>query len=114
MNTETLNALKQVNGQINQLHDELRDPSLPQGEIGPIEDAIDALEAMRDILIHEALQSMVDQLNQTNARLQAVLTRMQGVSDRLDRISAAIRKVSDVISALVQITQKAMSAGLLG
>jgi len=114
MNTETLNALKLVNSQIGQLHDELRDPTLKEGETGPIQDAIDALETMRDILIHQVMQDMINQLNSSNADLQQVLARMQNVSDRLDRISAAIRKVSDAVGALVQITQKAIAAGLLG
>lgn len=114
MNTETLNALKQVNSQITQLHDELRDPTVTDAEAGPIEDAIDALEDMRDILIHEVLQDMINKLNASNAQLQQVLTRMQGVSNRLTQISAAIQKVSNIVGALVQITQKALSAGLLG
>ena len=113
MNTETLNALKAVNLQIQQLQDVLHDPSLSPTEVGPVEDAIVNLETMQDTLIHQSLQIMIDQLNQSNDKMQDVLTKMQATSDRLAKLAGTIKRVSDLVGALAQITRQSLSAGLL-
>jgi hypothetical protein len=114
MNTETLSALKQVNLQIQQLQDVLHDPALKLTEVGPVEDVLLNLEGIQDTLIHQTLQNMIDQLNQSNGAMQVVLAKMQATSDRLAKLAATIKKVSDLVGALAQVTQKALSAGLLG
>ena len=114
MNTETLNTLKQVNLQIQQLQDLLSNPKLKPGEEEPMEEALVALESMQDTLIHQTMQQMIDQLNASNAKLQDVLTRMQQVNANLSKLANTIKKVSEVVGVLVSITAKAMSAGLLG
>jgi hypothetical protein len=113
MNTETLNALKAVNLQIQQLQDVVHDPTLNPAEVGPVEDAIVNLETMQDTLIHQSLQAMIDQLNQSNDRMQDVLVKMQATSDRLAKLAGTIKRVSDLVGALAQITRQSLSAGLL-
>lgn len=114
MNTETLNTLKQVNLQIQQLQDQGDDPTLTAAEASAIGSALVQLESMQDTLIHQALQNMIDQLNTANAQLQGVLNQMQATSVRLANLAGDIKKVSNLIGALVDVTSKALSAGLLG
>ena len=114
MNTETLNALKQVNTLIAQLQDALRDTTLTPQEKGLIQKAINDQMDIQDTLIQDSLQAMVDKINAANTDLQDLMTRMQKTSDKLAKLAAGIKKVSDVVGALAEITTKAMSAGLLG
>ena len=114
MNTETLNALKQVNGLIAQLQDALKDTTLTPQEKGLIQKAINDQMDIQDTLIQDSLQAMVDKINAANTDLQDLMTRMQKTSDKLAKLAAGIKKVSDVVGALAEITTKAMSAGLLG
>jgi len=56
-----------------------------------------------------ARQAINDQMD-----IQDLITHMQNTSDKLAKLAAGIKKVSDVVGALAEITTKAMSAGLLG
>jgi len=114
MNTETLNALKQVNSLIAQLQDALNDTSLTPQEKKLINKAINDQMDIQDTLIQDTLQAMVDKINAANTDLQDLITKMQKTSDKLAKLAAGIKKVSDVVGALAEITTKAMSAGLLG
>jgi len=113
MNTETLNALKQVNALIAQLQDALRDTTLTPQEKGLIQKAVNDQMDIQDTLIQDSLQAMVDKINAANTDLQDLMTRMQKASGKLARLAANIKKVSDVVGTLAEITTKAMSAGLL-
>jgi len=113
MNTETLNALKQVNALIAQLQDSLRDTTLTPQEKGLIQKAVNDQMDIQDTLIQDSLQAMVDKINAANTDLQDLMTNMQKASDKLARLAANIKKVSDVVGTLAEITTKAMSAGLL-
>jgi len=114
MNTETLNALKQVNSLIAQLQDALNDTSLTPQEKKLINKAINDQMDIQDTLIQDTLQAMVDKINDANTDLRDLITKMQKTSDKLAKLAAGIKKVSDVVGALAEITTKAMSAGLLG
>lgn len=114
MNTETLNALKQVNALIAQLQDALRDATLTPQEKGLIQKALNDQMDIQDTLIQDSLQAMVDKINAANTDLRDLMTNMQKASDKLARLAANIKKVSDVVGALAEITTRAMSAGLLG
>jgi len=114
MNTETLNALKQVNTLIAQLQDSLRDTNLTPQEKGLIQKAINDQMDIQDTLIQDTLQAMEDKINAANTDIQDIITKMQKTSDKLAKLAAGIKKVSDVVGALAEITTKAMSAGLLG
>jgi hypothetical protein len=114
MNTETLNALKQVNGLIAQLQDAHRDPALTPPEKVLVQQALNDQCDIQDTLIQDSLQAMVDKIDAANVDLQALMTRMQQTSDKLARLATSIKKVSDVVGALSEITSKAISAGLLG
>jgi phospholipase/lecithinase/hemolysin len=118
MNTETLNALKLVNLQINALQSVLSDtslsPALTLQENNLIQQAINDQMDLQDTLIHLTLQAMVDQINATNADLQGLIKRMQQAGDRLAKLAAGIKKVSDVVGVLADITAQALAAGLVG
>ena len=113
MNTETLNALKQVNALIGQLDDALNDPDLTPQERKLIEQAINDQRDLQDTLIQDTLQAMVDKINSANADLGSLTAKMEKTSEKLGKLAAAIKKVSDVVSTLGEITAKAISAGLL-
>ncbi|MDO6432990.1 hypothetical protein Q4E93_20445 [Flavitalea sp. BT771] len=114
MNTETLNALKQVNTLIAQLQDALKDTSLTPQEKTLIRQAINDQMDLQDTLIQDSLQAMVDKINAANADLEALTAKMENTSEKLGKLAATIKKVSEVVGTLAAITIKAMSAGLLG
>src|SRR4030081_3761577 len=100
MNTETLNALKQVNTVIAQLQDALKNGSLTPEENLLVQQAINDQMDLQDTLIQDSLQAMVDNINAANTDLQTLTTKMQKTSDKLARLAASIKKVSDVVGAL--------------
>jgi len=114
MNTETLNALKQVNALIGNLQDALKDPTLKPQEKTLLKQAINDQMDLQDSLIQDSLQAMVDKINAANTDLEALTAKMEQTSEKLGKLAATIKKVSDVVGALADITAKAMSAGLLG
>lgn len=114
MNTETLNALKQVNTLIGQLQDALKNPALTPTEKKLIRQAVNDQMDLQDTLIQDTMQAMVDKINSANADLQQLTAKMEATSKKLANLAAIIKKVSDVVGALGEITTKAMSAGLLG
>lgn len=118
MNTETLNALKQVSLQIKELQAVLGDntlqPALTPQENLLIQQAVNDQMDLQDTLIHLSLQAMVDKINSANQDLQGVITKMQQTSARLGQLATSIKKVSDVVGILAEITAKALSAGLVG
>ncbi|MBN9382028.1 MAG: hypothetical protein J0H74_14770 [Chitinophagaceae bacterium] len=114
MNTETLNALKQVNTVIGQLQDALKDPTLTPVEKKLIRQAVNDQMDLQDTLIQDTMQAMVDKINSSNADLQQLTAKMEATSQKLANLAAIIKKVSDVVGTLGEITTKAMSAGLLG
>jgi hypothetical protein len=114
MNTETSNALKQVNSVIAQLQDAENDPSLTPQEKTLIQQAINDQLDLQDTLIQDTLQTLVDKINAANGDLQKLMVKMQATSDKLSKLAASIKKVSDVVGALAEITTKALSSGLLG
>jgi chromosome segregation ATPase len=114
MNTETLSALKQVNSLISQLQDALKDPSLTPDEKKLLRQAVNDQMDLQDTLIQDTMQAMVDKINAANADLQQLTAKMESTSQKLARLATAIKKVSDVVGTLGEITAKAISAGLLG
>lgn len=114
MNTETLNALKQVNSLIGQLQDALKDPALSPAEKKLVRQAVDDQLDLQDTLIQDTMQAMVDKINVANTDLQQLMTKMEAASDKLAKLAGVIKKVSDVVGTLGEITTKAISAGLLG
>ena len=114
MNTETLNALKQVKVLIGQLQDALKDTTLTPQERSLIRQAINDQMDLQDTLIEESMQAMVDKINAANADLETLTAKMEQTSEKLGKLAATIKKVSDVVGVLAEITAKAMSAGLLG
>jgi len=113
MNEDKLSALKQVNLTIIQLHDALNDPDLTLQERKLIEEAINDQSDIRDTLIENSLQAMVDKINSANKDLQTLMDKMEKTSEKLGRLAATIKKVADVLGLLAQATTKAISAGVL-
>lgn len=114
MNTETLSALKQVNSLIGQLQDALKDPALSPGEKKLIRQAINDQLDLQDTLIQDTMQAMVDKIDAANTDLQQLMAKMETTSEKLAKLAGIIKKVSDVVGTLGEITTKAISAGLLG
>jgi methyl-accepting chemotaxis protein len=114
MNTETLTAIKQVNLLVGQLQDALNDKTLTDKERSLIEQACNDQTLLRDTLINDTLGAMVDNINAANGDLTTLMAKMQKTSDKLAKIATTIKKVSDMVGTLAEITEKAISAGLLG
>ncbi|HEY4062121.1 MAG TPA: hypothetical protein VGM30_09485 [Puia sp.] len=113
MNTEAMNALKQIRDAIGQIQEKLKDPSLTVQEKGLLSDTLDNLIDQEDTIINTSLQTMVDKLTAANTDLQSLITQMQKASAKIAAFSGTIRTIMNVTGILAEITTKALSAGLL-
>ncbi len=114
MNDDKLSALKQVNLLIVQLHDALNDPELTLPERKLIEEAINDQSDVRDTLIENTLQAMVEKINSANPAMVDLTNRMEKTSEKLAKLAASIKKVADVLGMLAAATTKVLSSGALG
>jgi DNA repair ATPase RecN len=114
MNTESINTLKLIKEVKTQLQELLNDESLKKGERKLIERVISNLMEIEDAIILETLQAMVDKINASNANLQKLIAEMEESSDEIAKFSNAVKKVSDVVAVLGEITSKAIKAGIVG
>jgi len=114
MNTETLNALKQVAQARATVLSALNDDTLPVNEKGMLQAVLLNLQDQEDALINYTLQDMADKINASNTALQALIQQMNTASQQITAVNNAIKKVSNVLSTLAEITNKALAAGLLG
>ena|ERR1700733_469237 len=112
MNTETLNALKQLSEAKRMILDKLAETILPD-EKRILGDVLINLQEDENILINFTLQDMVDKINATNEALQNLIHQMDNASQNISGLNNAIKKISGVLSTLTEITTKALSAGLL-
>lgn len=113
MNTETLNTLKQVREGINETQKALNDATLTQEEAVLLSAVLLNLYKQEDILINNVLQAMVDKVNAGNEELKQLITDMDCASERLARFGNTIKRISNTLGTLAQITAKAISAGIL-
>ncbi|MBC7890196.1 MAG: hypothetical protein H7Z13_20160 [Ferruginibacter sp.] len=113
MNTESMNALKQVREVINTVQIELNDPSLTKAEKSLLADALINLNKLEDVIINNFLQEMVDKINSSNGDLKKLIADMEASTVRIAQFSNTIKKISDTVGVLAEITAKAMSAGIL-
>ncbi|HYF32073.1 MAG TPA: hypothetical protein VD993_13210 [Chitinophagaceae bacterium] len=113
MNTESINTLKIIRETLNEVQIKLNDDTLTNKERGMLEGTINRLLEMENIIIVDELQAMVDKLNSSNDELKALIAKMEESVQRLGEIAATIKRVSDIVGTLVDITTKAMSAGIL-
>jgi hypothetical protein len=113
MNTEAMNALKQIRDAIGQIQMQMKDPSLTAPEKKLLGDTLDNLMDQQDTIFNTSLQTLVDKLNTSNTDLQTLITQMQQASAKISAFSATIKKIMNVTGVLAEITTKALSAGLI-
>ena len=113
MNTETLNALKQVREAKTMVLNKLTDITLSHAEKQILGEVLLNLQEDEDTLINSVLQDMVDKINASNDALKNLIEQMDKASQNISEISNTIKKISNVLSTLTEITTKALSAGLL-
>src|SRR4051812_30086960 len=112
MNTEAIKTLKQVREVISQMQLLLNDKSLNEDERRLTEQIISNLLEVEDVIIMETLQAMVDKLNVSNTKLQELNCQMEESTIKMAKLSETVKKVSDVIGVLAEITAKAITAGI--
>ena len=113
MTTETLNALRQVREAKTMVLDKLSDTTISSEEKQILGEVLINLQEQEDILINSVLQDMVDKINSSNAALQGLIQQMDSTSQKLAAISNTIKKISNILSTLTEITTKALGSGLL-
>jgi hypothetical protein len=112
MNTEALNTLKIIRETRVELISELNG-DLEANERDLIEEAVSNLTGQENALIIDVLKTSIDTLNTMNEELKDLIERMEGANAHLEAISKRVKSVSEVVGTLVEITTKAMSAGLI-
>ena len=113
MNTEAINTLKHVREGINAIQIEMNDETLKVNEKRLLAETLINLNRIEDIIINNALQDMVDKINSSNNQLKLLIVNMKASTERIARFSNIIKKISDTVGVLAEITSKAMSAGIL-
>jgi hypothetical protein len=113
MNTEAMNAIKQIRDTVGQIQVQLKDPGLTDQEKGVLADTKDNLLDQEDTIFNQSMQAMADKLNNSNTELQALIDQMQKASAKIAAFSDSIRKILTVTGTLAEITTKAISAGLV-
>ena len=113
MNTEAMNTLKIVREGINALQIELNDDTLKMSERKLLADTLINLNRTEDIIINNLLQAMVDKINSSNEQLKKLIDDMKASTERIAEFSNVIKKISDAVGVLAEITAKALSAGIL-
>jgi len=114
MTTETLNALKQVREAKTMVLAKLTDVTISVQEKQILGEVLLNLQDQENTLINFTLQDMVDKINATNAALNNLIGQMEHASQNISAISNTIKKISNILSTLTDITTRALSAGLLG
>jgi hypothetical protein len=114
MNTESINTLKLIREVKNELQELLNDESIKKSERRLLEAVLSNLMDLEDGIILETLQAMVDKINASNADLQKLIIQMETASDKIAKFSNTVKKVSDVVAILGEITSKAIKAGIAG
>ncbi len=115
MNTEAMNALKQIRETTNQLQQELTNLYYIDHDDDRLllESVMNNLYDQEDLIINNTIQTIVDKLSEGNDKLQVLIGKMDTASTQISKLSAIVKKVSDMVAALVKITTVAVSAGLL-
>jgi hypothetical protein len=114
MNTEAINTLKLIREVKTDLQVLLNEESLKKNERKLIEQVLSNLMEIEDTIILETMQAMVDKINACNADLQKLVSDMEKASKKIAEFSNMVKKVSDVIGILGEITEKAIKAGIAG
>jgi hypothetical protein len=114
MNTESINTLKLIREVKNELQELLNDESIKKSDRRLLEAVLSNLMDLEDGIILETLQAMVDKINASNADLQKLIIQMEAASDKIAKFSNTVKKVSDVVAILGEITSKAIKAGIAG
>ncbi len=112
MNTEILNTIRQIREVISELQTELNNSHSAQ-EKQLLEKALNNLFAQENILLNEILQAMVDKVNAANGELKSLVAEMEQSAKKIAELSGKIKKISNVIGTLVEITSKAIGAGII-
>jgi phage-related minor tail protein len=114
MNTEAINTLKLIREVKTDLQVFLNEESLKKNERKLLEQVLSNLMEIEDTIILETMQAMVDKINASNADLQKLISQMEEASEKIAEFSNTVKKVSEVISILGEITEKAIKAGIAG
>ena len=90
MNTETLNALKQVAQARATVLSALNDDTLPVNEKGMLQAVLLNLQDQEDALINYTLQDMADKINASNTALQALIQQMNTASQQITAVNLSL------------------------
>lgn len=115
MNTEAMNALKQIRETTNALQQELNNLYYIDHDDDRLllESMLNNLFDQEDLIINNTLQTIVNKLNEDNCKLELLIDKMDTASSEIAKMSIIVKKASDIIAALVKITTIAVSAGLI-
>ena len=115
MNTEVLNALKQVRIARQTVADLQLEMAgrLTAHESNALTNVYSDLEDIEDLLVLQDIRASIAQIKSDGEDLQKIADQMTQVSNRLSAISDTISKTAKIIGTLADILGKAASSGLL-
>ena len=112
VNTERLNAIRQVRQALDAVASARFDPALPTADRQQLETAYGALDEVEGGLILQEIADRLDALRSDSAKLGGLAKKMAQSAQRLQVIVDLIDKAAKAIGTLADLAAKASSAGL--
>jgi hypothetical protein len=113
MNTEKLNAYKQVVEAMKVVNNSRTFNNLGKPERATLDEAALVLEEISWEIISDDISKVLDALKLKLIDLKSLNKKIQDTYKELKSISDAIAKAAEVVSVLIEITTKAIAAGLI-
>lgn len=113
MNTEKLNAIKEIKAAKNELQDKASELDAGSAERSKIETAIGQLEGVIWDLVNEELKDIVDQLKNESESLKTLAGQIKQAHEDLEEFGEKVEKVAKIISGLVEMVEAGIKAGII-
>jgi len=113
MNTEKLNAYKQVVEAMKVVNNSRTFNNLGKPERATLDEAALVLEEISWEIISDDISKVLDALKLKLIDLKSLNKKIQDTYKELKSVSDSIAKAAEVVSVLIEITTKAIAVGLI-
>jgi hypothetical protein len=113
MNTEKINTSIKVREALEEVNRLRTFDTLGTPERADLDRAAILLEKLSWEIISNDINKLADNINQTSGELKDLGKKIEQSYDHLKDISSCIQKTADVVGVLIEITGKAIAAGII-
>ncbi|NOQ75093.1 MAG: hypothetical protein GQ574_23975 [Crocinitomix sp.] len=113
MNTEKLNAIKEIKAAISEIELDLSNYERFSDERTILEKALGDLEVLVWKMVNQDLKGMTTELSQYNKKLKQLSVDIKETDKSLKKIGERIAQIAKITAALVKMVETAIKAGLM-